>query len=72
MAQGDKTAWQWLRRFVLAEALVALLVVGAVGWMTSLDPGRSAAARMVAAEAPFLSGTMGCQGLYCGGDPDGI
>jgi hypothetical protein len=30
MAQGDKTAWQWLRRFVLAEALVALLVVGAV------------------------------------------
>lgn len=31
LALGDKTVWRWLRRFFAAEALVAVLVIAAVG-----------------------------------------
>ena len=41
----EEDAGQWLRRFVLGEALLAVLVLAAVGLLTSLEPARQVASR---------------------------
>ena len=44
LARNDD-ATPWLRRFLLGEALLAVLVLAAVGVLTSLEPARQVAAR---------------------------
>ena len=43
---GDSRAAYWLRRLVLAEVIVAALVLLSVGFLTSLEPARQAASRL--------------------------
>ncbi|MXX52989.1 MAG: c-type cytochrome [Dehalococcoidia bacterium] len=43
---GDGRAAYWLRRLVVAEVIVAALVLLSVGFLTSLEPARQAASRM--------------------------
>jgi copper transport protein len=43
---GDGRAAYWLRRLIVAEVIVAALVLLSVGFLTSLEPARQAAARM--------------------------
>jgi mono/diheme cytochrome c family protein len=40
---GEDTAGYWLRRGVIVEALLVLLILGAVGILTSLEPARQVA-----------------------------
>lgn len=44
--RGSGKAARWLRRIVVGEAALATLVILAVGFLTSLEPARQAAARM--------------------------
>ena len=50
---------RWLRRTVSAEVVIAVLVLGVVGLLTSLEPARQVASRMGigAPEAPSFRGT---------------
>ena len=41
----DEASAVWLRRLVIGEAALAVLVIAAVGLLTSLEPGRQVAAR---------------------------
>jgi mono/diheme cytochrome c family protein/uncharacterized membrane protein len=43
--RGDSSGTRWLRRFVAAEAVVAVLVLLATGVLTSLEPARQVASR---------------------------
>ena len=43
---GDGRAAYWLRRLVVAEVIVAALVLLSVGFLTSLEPARQAASRL--------------------------
>ena len=49
----------WLKRFVAAEVVLAVLVLGAVGVLTSLEPARQVASRegIGVPEAPLLEDT---------------
>ena len=42
---ADDSAAQWLRRLVAAEAVVAVLIVLVVGFLTALEPARQVASR---------------------------
>jgi len=51
---GQDTAGSWLRRGVTVEALLVVLILGAVGILTSLEPARQVAARQgIAPERPL-------------------
>jgi hypothetical protein len=51
---GQDTAGYWLRRSVTVEALLVVLILGAVGILTSLEPARQVAARQgIAPEMPL-------------------
>jgi copper transport protein len=47
---GDDRASGWLRRFVTLEAVLAVTVLLAVGWLASLEPARQNASRTGIAE----------------------
>ena len=48
--RGSGTAARWLRRTVVAEILLAVLVILAVGFLTALEPARQATSRQMAPE----------------------
>ena len=50
---GESLAW--LRRFLLGEAALAILILAAVGLLTSLEPARQVASRELAEERQSLS-----------------
>ena len=53
--QGSSNAARWLRRTVMAEIALALLVILAVGFLTSLEPARQVASRVLALQQQELT-----------------
>ena len=53
--QGSSTAARWLRRTVIAEIVLAALVILTVGFLTTLEPARQVASRMLASEQQGLN-----------------
>ena len=51
----DPAAAGWLRRFLLGEAALAILILAAVGMLTSLEPARQVASREVAEQQQSLT-----------------
>ena len=45
----------WLRRFLLGEAALGILILGAVGMLTSMEPARQVASRELAEQRQFLT-----------------
>ena len=52
---GDTGSGQWLRRLLLGEALLGVLILASVGVLTSLEPARQVASRELAAGQQSLS-----------------
>ena len=50
----DPGAVNWLRRFLLGEAVLAILILGAVGVLTSLEPARQVTSREIAGQQQSL------------------
>jgi copper transport protein len=50
----EEKAGRWLRRFVIAEAILAALVLLSVGLLTTLEPARQVASRQIAAQESSL------------------
>ena len=55
--RGSGTAARWLRRTVIAEIVLAALVILTVGFLTTLEPARQVASRMLASEQQGLTFT---------------
>ncbi len=53
--RGSGTAARWLRRTVIAEIVLAILVILAVGFLTTLEPARQVASRLLASEQQGLN-----------------
>ena len=53
--RGSGTAARWLRRTVIAEIVLAVLVILTVGFLTTLEPARQVASRMLASEQQGLN-----------------
>ncbi len=53
--RSDPAALVWLKRLLIGEAVLALLVVAAVGMLTSLEPARQVASRELADSRQALS-----------------
>ena len=51
----DPNAANWLRRFLLGEAALAILVLAAVGMLTSLEPARQVTSRELAGQQQSLT-----------------
>ena len=51
----DTGSGNWLQRFLLGEAVLGILVLAAVGMLTSLEPARQVASRELAEERQFLT-----------------
>ncbi len=51
----DPNAASWLRRFLLGEAVLAILILAAVGMLTSLEPARQVTSRELAGQRQFIS-----------------
>ncbi len=51
----DAESAQWLRRLLMGEAALAVLILAAVGMLTSLEPARQGAARELAESRQSLS-----------------
>ena len=51
----DPAAAGWLRRFLLGEAVLAILILAAVGMLTSLEPARQVTSRAVAEQQQSLT-----------------
>ena len=52
---GDNASGEWLRRLLIGEALLGVLILASVGVLTSLEPARQVASRELAAERQSLS-----------------
>ena len=55
--RGSSTAARWLRRTVVAEIALAVLVIFIVGFLTALEPARQVASRALAMQQHGLSFT---------------
>ena len=55
--RGSNTAARWLRRTVVAEIALAVLVIFIVGFLTALEPARQVASRALAMQQHGLSFT---------------
>ena len=55
--RGSSTAARWLRRTVVAEIVLAVLVIFVVGFLTALEPARQVASRALAMQQQGLSFT---------------
>ena len=55
--RGSDSAAKWLRRTVVAEVVLATLVILVVGFLTALEPARQVASRILAAEPQELTFT---------------
>ena len=53
--RGSDSAAKWLRRTVVAEVVLATLVILVVGFLTALEPARQVASRILAAERQALT-----------------
>lgn len=53
--RGSSTAARWLRRTVIAEIVLVILVILTVGFLTTLEPARQVASRMLASEQQGLN-----------------
>ena len=60
--RGSSTAALWLRRTVLAEVILAALVILAVGFLTALEPARQTASRLLASQQQNLTFTDTVEG----------
>ena len=58
----DSSSGEWLKRFLIGEAVIGVLVLAAVGLLTSLEPARQVASRELAAERQSLSFSDTVQG----------
>lgn len=52
---GSGSAAKWLRRTVVAEVVLAVLVILVVGFLTALEPARQVASRILASEQQGLT-----------------
>ena len=50
----DPTSPDWLRRFLIGEAVIGVLILAAVGMLTSLEPARQVASRELAEQRQAL------------------
>ena len=55
--RGSDSAAKWLRRTVIAEVVLATLVILVVGFLTALEPARQVASRILAEERQELTFT---------------
>ena len=55
--RGSSTAARWLRRTVVAEIVLAVLVIFVVGFLTALEPARQVASRALVMQQQGLSFT---------------
>ena len=53
--RGSSTAARWLRRTVVVEIALAVLVILTVGFLTALEPARQVASRVLASEQQALT-----------------
>lgn len=53
--RSDPAATSWLRRFLLGEAALAVLILAAVGMLTSLEPARQVTSRDIAGQQQSLT-----------------
>ena len=60
--RGSGSAAKWLRRTVVAEVVLATLVILVVGFLTALEPARQVASRMTAHEQQGLTFTDSVEG----------
>ena len=60
--RGSSSAARWLRRTVIAEVALAVLVILAVGFLTALEPARQVASRILALERQELTFTDTVEG----------
>ena len=60
--RGSDSAAKWLRRTVIAEVVLATLVILVVGFLTALEPARQVASRILAAEPQELTFTDSVEG----------
>ena len=51
----DSSSTEWLKRFLIGEAVIGVLVLAAVGLLTSLEPARQVASRDLAEERQSIS-----------------
>ena len=51
----DQASATWLRRFLLGEAAIAVLVLAAAGMLTSLEPARQVTSREIAEQRQFIA-----------------
>ncbi len=61
--RGSGTAARWLRRTVVAEIILATLVILTVGFLTALEPARQFASRTLASEQQALTFTDTVEGM---------
>ncbi len=60
--RGSNNAARWLRRTVMAEVALAVLVILAVGFLTALEPARQVASRALAQQQQELTFTDTVEG----------
>ena len=60
--RGSGSAAKWLRRTVVAEVVLATLVILVVGFLTALEPARQVASRILAVERQALTFTDSVEG----------
>ena len=60
--RGSSSAARWLRRAVIAEVALAVLVILTVGFLTALEPARQVASRILALERQELTFTDTVEG----------
>ena len=53
--RGSSNAARWLRRTVIAEVALAVMVILAVGFLTALEPARQVASRVLALQQQQLT-----------------
>ena len=51
----DSTSEEWMRRFLLGEAVLGILILAAVGVLTSIEPARQVASRELAEQRQSLT-----------------
>ena len=60
--RGRNSAARWLRRTVVAEVVLAVIVILAVGFLTALEPARQVASRVLALQQQELTFTDSVEG----------
>ena len=51
----DSSSTEWLKRFLIGEAIIGILILAAVGLLTSLEPARQVASRDLAEQRQSIS-----------------